>query len=190
MTVTYDDVIIELQPELLSRARQLTKDPDDAWDLVQETFLKAFRAWDRFDGTFPRAWLYRILLNTYINGYRTTARRPKQESKEEWEIYQRTRGNFSSPASDEFVEREFSPALVDALAALPEVFRDAVLLYDVEGYSYLEIAEALEIPLGTVTSRLHRGRTQLRKNLTELGMNSTTPSLRSSDNEAPAQAGG
>ena len=152
----------------------MTRNPADAEDVVQETFLKAYRAYDSYaEGTNLKAWLYRILTNTYINNYRKQQRRPSEvELGELQDLYLYKRLGESSGATqsaeadmlDAFVDTD----IIDALESLPETFRMPVVYADVEGLSYKEIAEALDVPIGTVMSRLHRGRKALQKKLWEL----------------------
>ncbi len=161
--------------QLYSAALRMTRNRADAEDVVQETYLKAYRAYDTFqEGTNLKAWLYRILTNTYINRYRKKIRRPTEVDLEEVQdlyLYRRI-GSAESPDSARSAEEEVLDSLVDtdiksAVEALPEHFRLPVLLADVEGFSYKEIAEIMEIPIGTVMSRLHRGRKALQKSLWE-----------------------
>jgi RNA polymerase sigma-70 factor (ECF subfamily) len=140
---------------------------------VQETYLKAYRSYASFtEGTNLRAWLYRILTNTYINSYRAAQRRPEVADVEDVEdlyLYKRLAGSGGSDpgrsAEDEALERFTDEDVKAALEALPEAFRMAVLLADVEGFSYKEISEITEVPIGTVMSRIHRGRRALQKAL-------------------------
>ena len=161
--------------QLYSAALRMTRNRADAEDVVQETYLKAYRAYDSFqEGTNLKAWLYRILTNTYINRYRKKIRRPAEVDLEEVQdlyLYRRI-GSADSPDSARSAEDEVLESLVDtdiksAVEALPEHFRLPVLLADVEGFSYKEIADIMEIPIGTVMSRLHRGRKALQKSLWE-----------------------
>jgi len=162
---------MQYAPQLYSAALRMTRNPADAEDVVQETFLKAYRAYDSYtEGTNLKAWLYRILTNTYINKYRKAQRRPSEvELGELQDLYLYKRLGESSGASqsaeadmlDEFVDTD----VIEALESLPETFRFPVLLADVDGFSYKEIAEMLDIPIGTVMSRLHRGRKALQKKL-------------------------
>ncbi|MGH8975680.1 MAG: sigma-70 family RNA polymerase sigma factor, partial [Acidimicrobiia bacterium] len=149
------------------------RNPADAEDLVQETYLRAYRAFDSFqEGTNLKAWLYRILTNTFINQYRAAKRRPEQSDIEDVEdlyLYRRL-GGLEAAVAGRSPEAEVLEGIPDAevkeaLESLPEQFRMAVLLADVEGFAYKEIAEILDIPIGTVMSRLHRGRKQLQKRL-------------------------
>ena len=157
--------------QLYSAALRMTRNPADAEDVVQETFLKAYRAYDTFKaGTNLKAWLYRILTNTYINRYRKAQRRPSEvELGELQDLYLFKRIGESSGASvsaeEEVLARFVDTDVKQALESLPEHFRMPVLLADVEGFSYKEIAEILDIPIGTVMSRLHRGRKALQKKL-------------------------
>ena len=166
---------MELAPQLYSAALRMTRNPADAEDVVQETYLKAYRAYDSFEeGTNLKAWLYRILTNTYINRYRKKQRRPHEVDLAEVEdlyLYKRI-GSAETSAASRSAEMEVLEAFVDddvrnAIESLPDHFRMPVLLADVEGFSYKEIAEMLEVPIGTVMSRLHRGRKSLQKALWE-----------------------
>src|SRR6266446_5309450 len=163
---------------LYAAALRMTRNPSDAEDLVQETYLKAYRGFGGYEeGTNLKAWLYRILTNTFINTYRSKKRRPMESDLEEVEdlyLYRRLGGLEAAAAGrsaeDEVLDRFTDSDVKEALEALPEQFRMAVLLADVEGFSYKEIAEILDIPIGTVMSRLHRGRKALQKGLFEFGV--------------------
>jgi RNA polymerase sigma-70 factor (ECF subfamily) len=165
--------------QLYSAAMRMTRNPSDAEDLVQETFLKAYRAYHTFEeGTNLKAWLYRILTNTYINKYRKESRRPSEVdlgAVEDLYLYRNIGSEESAEAArtteervlDGLVEADIKKAVED----LPENFRLPVLLADLEGFSYKEIAEILDIPIGTVMSRLHRGRKAMQKSLWEYAVN-------------------
>jgi len=171
----FSDQSMQYMDALYTAAMRLTHNAADAEDLVQETYLKAYRAYGGFEeGTNLRAWLYRILTNTFINNYRSKKRRPDETDIDEIEdlyLYRRL-GGLEAAAAGRSAEEElldwFTDAEVkEAVEALPEQFRMAVLLSDVEGFSYKEIAEILDIPIGTVMSRLHRGRKALQRQLYE-----------------------
>jgi RNA polymerase sigma-70 factor (ECF subfamily) len=155
---------------LYGAALRMTRDRADAEDLLQETFLKAFRAYGGFeDGTNLRAWLFRILTNTYISTYRARQRAPQMTDVDDVEdlyLYRRlTAAGLSRSAEDAALERLTAPEVLAALDELPEQFRLAVLLSDVEQFSYKEIAEITGVPIGTVMSRIHRGRKALQRAL-------------------------
>ena len=167
--------------QLYSAALRYTRNPADAEDLVQEAFAKAFAAFHQFEpGTNLRAWLYRILTNAYINRYRKEQRRPAEVSADAWaarvteeggggdfSLYDRIAETTAHSAEVEALEHLTDAEIKDALASLPEQFRMAVYLADVEGFSYAEIADIMGTPIGTVMSRLHRGRGALQRALYE-----------------------
>jgi RNA polymerase sigma-70 factor (ECF subfamily) len=159
--------------QLYAAALRMTRNPSDAEDLVQETYLRAYRGFEGFhDGTNLKAWLYKILTNTYINQYRAKKRRPEQvelDDVEDFYIFRRL-GGLEAVDAARSTETEVLESIPDAevkaaLEAIPEQFRMAVILADVEGFSYKEIAEILDVPIGTVMSRIHRGRRALQKQL-------------------------
>lgn len=162
-----------LAPTLYGAALNLTRNPSDAEDLVQETFLKAYRSYESFnEGTNLKAWLYRILMNTFINTYRAKQRRPQEvdlDDTSDFYLYRKmgeTFRDFDAQSAEEELLNNFADDEVkEALASLPDNFRMAVYLADVEGFSYKEIAEIMDVPLGTVMSRLHRGRRALQEKL-------------------------
>ncbi len=165
---------MEYMPALYSAAMRMTRNPADAEDLVQETYLKAYRGFGGFDeGTNLKAWLYRILTNTYINSYRTAKRRPQFNDVDDIEdlyLYRRVSsvgnpGATGRSAEDEVLDSFTDDEVKSALESLPDTFRIAVLLADVEGFPYKEIADITEVPIGTVMSRVHRGRRALQKAL-------------------------
>jgi len=162
-----------LLDQMYSAALRTARNPTDAEDLVQETYAKAFAAFHQYrPGTNLKAWMYRILTNTYINSYRKKQRQPKESDSSEVEDYQLARAEQHTSRGLRSAEVEALDHLPDsdvtrALASIGEDFRLAVYLADVEGFAYKEIAEIMDTPIGTVMSRLHRGRRQLRDLLTD-----------------------
>ncbi len=175
---TFAEQAMPFMGSLYSTALRMTRNPADAEDLVQETFLKGYRAFGSFtEGTNLRAWLFRILTNSYINRYRAQQRRPEEvdlDDVEDLYLYRRLSGTdeerVGRSAEDQLLEHITSDEVREALEALPETFRLVVLLADVEGFSYKEIAEIADIPIGTVMSRLHRGRKAMQKRLFDYAM--------------------
>ena len=172
---TFERDALPYSPQLYSAAMRMARNPADAEDLVQETLLKAYRAYHTFEeGTNLKAWLYRILTNTFINKYRRESRRPSEVELgdvEDLYLYRRLGSEESADAArtteDRVLDGLVESDIKAAVEELPENFRIPVLLADLEGFSYKEIAEILDIPIGTVMSRLHRGRKAMQKRLWE-----------------------
>ena len=166
---------MQYAPQLFSTALRMTRNRSDAEDLVQETYVKGWRSFSTFkEGTNLRAWLFRIMTNTYINKYNAAKRKGTEvelDDVEELFLYKRLgsidQSKLSSSAEDQMLNLFTDDEVKNALESLPEDFRIPVLLSDVDGFSYKEIAEMLEIPMGTVMSRLHRGRKIMQKMLYE-----------------------
>lgn len=162
---------MQYAPQLFSTAMRMTRNRADAEDLVQETFVKAWRSSSTFqEGTNLRAWLFRIMTNTFINKYNAQQRRPQETELDEVEelfLFRRLgafdQSKMSSSAEDQLLEFFTDDEVKTAIEELPEMFRIPVLLSDVDGFAYKEIAEMLDVPIGTVMSRLHRGRKMMQK---------------------------
>jgi len=168
---TFEELTSPYMAALYAAALRMTRNPSDAEDLVQETYLRAYRGFGGFrEGTNLKAWLYRILTNTFINQYRAKKRRPDQvdlDDVEDFYIFRRL-GGLEAADAERTAETEALESMPDAevnqaLESIPEQFRMAVILADIEGFSYKEIADILDVPIGTVMSRIHRGRRQLQK---------------------------
>lgn len=167
----FDEEIIPHMDALYNFALRLTTDPNDAEDLVQDTIVKAYRFFSSYEkGTNAKAWMFRILKNSFINNYRKSSKKPNQVDYDEVSSYYESIRAESTDTSD--LENLMFRELMDddvtiALSRLPEDFRTVVMLCDVEGYTYEEIANMLDVPIGTIRSRLHRGRNLLKTELIE-----------------------
>jgi len=171
-TKRFERDALQYMNQLYAAALRYTKNPEDAQDLVQDTYAKAYTSFHQFEpGTNLKAWLYRVLTTTFINTYRKDQRRPQTSDSEleDWQIAEASSHTSDQGKSTEDVVLENLPDsdIKKALAEIPEEFRMVVYLADVEGFSYKEIAEIVGVPTGTVMSRLHRGRKQLREKLSD-----------------------
>ncbi|HEY2553202.1 MAG TPA: sigma-70 family RNA polymerase sigma factor [Streptosporangiaceae bacterium] len=166
----FEQDVVPYMGQLYPAALRMTRNPSDAEDLVQETFAKAYAGFHQFTpGTNLRAWLHRILSNTFINNYRRKRREPVQaigtELAEDWQVSSDPLKPPARSAEAEALDQLGDSEILQALRELPEDFRVTIYLADVEGYPYREIAEMMQTPIGTVMSRLHRGRGKLREKL-------------------------
>jgi RNA polymerase sigma-70 factor, ECF subfamily len=186
----FESQALQYMDQLYAAAMRMTRNPADAADLVQETYVKAFQAFGQFQqGTNLKAWLYRIQTNTFINQYRKNQRNPYQstiDDLEDWQLGNAesvTQSTSTRSAEAEAIDHLPDSAVKDALQSIPEDFRMAVYFADVEGFSYQEVADIMKTPVGTVMSRLHRGRKMLRELLSEYarerGIDTPAPVTRS-----------
>jgi RNA polymerase sigma-70 factor, ECF subfamily len=182
--VYFEQEVASRRGQLYPAALRMTRNPNDAEDLVQETMARAYAGLRNFTpGTNVRAWLYRILTNTFINSCRKRGREPAQTLRAEFEQLLDARdglGQSARSAEAEAMDKVADSEVMQALMELPEGFRAAIYLADVEGYPYRDVAEMLEIPIGTVMSRLHRGRGKLRKRLAAYAYSPAQPDTDSS----------
>jgi RNA polymerase sigma-70 factor, ECF subfamily len=172
--VRFEEEVLELADQAYRVARRLAPTQEEAEDLVQETFARAFRSWRQYTpGTNLRAWLFRILTNLNIDRGRKVQRTPDMQPMEEGDYYLYNRLEESGAGEDEdrVVERLSQDSIVEALAAVPHDFRDVVVLVDIGDFSYADAAQILDIPIGTVMSRLHRGRRNLKQALADSAVN-------------------
>jgi len=163
----FEDVALQHMNALYSAALRMAKDKTEADDLVQDTYLRAYRFFDRFErGTSMKAWLFTILKNTFINNFKKRSKTPEHIDFDRLKLSEEEPASPNDPEED-LLYSSFDDEFRRAVGALPEEFRNVILLSDVEGHSYKEIAEKLDRPIGTVMSRLHRGRKLLRDSLRE-----------------------
>jgi RNA polymerase sigma-70 factor, ECF subfamily len=169
----FEQQVLPYLDQLYPAALQMTRNASDAEDLVQETITKAYAAFHQFTpGTNLRAWLHRILANTFINSYRKKKREPaiaQSQDRDDWQTGQEAFGPTARSAEAEALDRLADSEVLRALRDLPEDFRTAIYLADIEGYPYREVAQIMGTPIGTVMSRLHRGREKLRGKLAGYG---------------------
>jgi RNA polymerase sigma-70 factor, ECF subfamily len=175
--IRFEEEVLELADQVYRVARRLVGTREEAEDLVQETYARAFRSWRSYTpGTNLRAWVFRILTNLNIDRGRRQQRAPDTQPLEEGDYYLYNRLEETGPPDDEehVVERLSQDSVVDALAAVPHNYRDVVVLVDIGDFSYADAAQILDIPIGTVMSRLHRGRRVLKKALAETAVAEAT----------------
>ena len=171
----FEEDALPLLDSLYAGALRMTRNPADAEDLVQDTMVRAYRAFNRFEpGTNLKAWLFRIMTNAYINTYRKKQREPQkvsQDDVQEFDLYQELKNrdpNYEATPETLVLDSLVDSDIIEAIDELPDQFRMAVVLSDIEGFSYAEMAEIMDVPMGTVMSRLHRGRKALQKRLWEI----------------------
>jgi RNA polymerase sigma-70 factor (ECF subfamily) len=193
----FQDEALPLLDSLYAGALRMTRNPADAEDLVQETMLRAYRAFDQFEpGTNLKAWLYRIMTNVYINTYRKRQREPLevfQDEIEDFGLYHEHKDHdsqFSATTESIVLDSLVHSDIIDAIHDLPDPFRLAVVLSDIEDFSYREMAEIMDVPMGTVMSRLHRGRRALRTRLWNVAkdrgiVSSPSPTARPPEDSTP-----
>ena len=163
----FEDIALQYRSAIYSAALRMARDEADAEDLVQDTYLRAYRFFDKFErGTSMKAWLFKILKNTFINNFKKRAKTPEHVDFDQLKSSEDEPASSNNP-EEELLYRIFDDELMCAIDALPEGFRLVILLSDVKGFSYKEVAEIVERPIGTVMSRLHRGRRLLRNSLSE-----------------------
>jgi RNA polymerase sigma-70 factor, ECF subfamily len=175
-TAEFDEQIRPFLDQLYPAALRMTRNPADAEDLVQETLTKAYTAYHQFTpGTNLRAWLHRILSNTFINNYRKTKREPAispgADPHQDWQLGSDPLSGPARSAESEALDKMTDSTVLDALRDLPDDFKTTIWLADVEGYPYREVADMMGTPIGTVMSRLHRGRGKLRQQLASRAAN-------------------
>jgi RNA polymerase sigma-70 factor (ECF subfamily) len=175
--VRFEEEALELADQVYKVARRLVSSREEAEDLMQETYARAFRNWRSFEpGTNLRAWLLRILTNLNIDRGRRAQRTPQMQPLEEGDYFLYNRLEAAdgepSPSEERVLSRLSQNHVVEALADLPHDFRDVVVLVDIGDFSYAEAAQILDIPIGTVMSRLHRGRRMLKKELADVAVES------------------
>src|SRR6056297_2563934 len=167
----FDEEIIPHMDALYNFALRLTTDPNDAEDLVQDTIVKAYRFFSSYEkGTNAKAWMFRILKNSFINNYRKSSKKPSQVDYDEVASFYesiRAERTETSDLEDTMYRELIDDDITNALDQIPEDFRTVVLLCDVEDFTYEEIANMLDVPIGTIRSRLHRGRNLLKAQLME-----------------------